>query len=317
MSATASIPVIDLMPFYAGRPEAVIARVREACEEIGFFVIAGHRVDPEVVTRLTALAQDFFDLPPDEKRQVADNGPVPGGLAYVPPEGENLAATLGAAVPPDLKECLDFGFGFKAAPWPARPAGLQEACQAYYAALSDLARDIRRIFALALDLSADYFEDKFDRHLSSIRVLHYPPQEAAPVPGQLRAGAHTDYGALTILRAEAGGLQVKNRAGAWVEVPVRPEAFVVNIGDAFMRWTDDHWISTLHRVANPPEESGRGAARRSLAFFHNPNADAVIECLPSYAAASGGGKYPPILYKDYAETRFRQSHGADKSLDLG
>ncbi len=321
MTSASPIPVIDMAPFYDGgkaEVSAVVDAVRRACEEIGFFLLRGHRVPPEVVARLGALSRAFFDYPQAEKSKVDDVGPLLGGLAYVPPKGENLAATRGAAVPPDLKECLDFGLGFKAAPWPERPGGLKAACHDYYAALSALAADIREIFALALGLPGGYFDDKFDRHLSSIRVLNYPEQLAPPEAGQIRAGAHTDYGAFTILRADAapGGLQVKNRAGAWVDVPGAAEAFVVNIGDAFMRWTDDHWISTLHRVVNPPQEAAGPTRRQAIAFFHNPNADTVIECLPTFSAAASG-KYPPIAYKDYAEIRFRQSHGAEKTLDLG
>src|SRR5205085_1166939 len=120
-----------------------------------------------------------------------------------------------------------------------------------------------------------------------------------PEPGQLRAGAHTDYGFITILRSETspGGLQVRRRDGTWLDAPAIEGAFVVNIGDALMRWTNDQWVSTLHRVANPPEGSGAQARRQSIPFFLNPSAETVIEVLPAFVG--GGAKYAPISFADY------------------
>ena len=115
-----------------------------------------------------------------------------------------------------------------------------------------------RLAALALDLDEDWFEDKIDRHVTAMRINHYPPQPVAPPEGQIRAGAHTDFGTFTILMGEdePGGLQVQDRDGVWYDVETRPEAFVVNVGDLFRRWTNDVWTSNFHRVVNPPAEIG-------------------------------------------------------------
>jgi isopenicillin N synthase-like dioxygenase len=141
-----------------------------------------------------------------------------------------------------------------------------------------------------------------------VRVIDYPQQKAPPLPGQLRAGAHTDYGFITILRSEAadGGLQVQTRSGDWIDAPAVDGAFVINIGDALMRWTNDAWVSTPHRVANPA--SGAGSRRQSIPFFLNPRADTVIDCLPAFRA-DRSARYPPITYGDWIALKTKQAFG--------
>jgi isopenicillin N synthase-like dioxygenase len=176
--------------------------------------------------------------------------------------------------------------------------------------MTRLAETLMQVFALALALPLDYFADKIDRPQSFLRIINYPAPRVAPLPGQLRAGAHSDYGTLTILRAEnvAGGLQVFSRAGEWLDVAVPPGAFVINIGDMLMRWTNDRWVSTLHRVVNPPDAHAPGSRRQSLVFFHNPNPDAVIECLPTCASASNPSRYPPVLAGTYLADKARSAY---------
>ena len=308
----AAIPLIDL----ASERGCVVAAVREACEDIGFFAVTGHGVPERLIDEMYATSRAFFDLPGSEKRQVSETGQRRGGLMYFPYLAEHLAGTAGEVTPGDLKESLDFGPGFYGDEWPARPAGLERAWHAYFKAMGQLAGTLRRLFALATDLREDYFEASFTHHLSSLRVLNYPDPATPALPGQLRAGAHRDYGVLTILRSEAapGGLQVQTRDGHWLDVPALEGAFVVNIGDAMMRWTNDHWVSTLHRVVNPPPDAAGSSRRQSMAYFHNPNRDAVISCLPSYLGPGASAKYSAVVYGDYAEERYRQAHGAQKSL---
>ena len=318
----APVPLIDIAPFIVGERlgrERVATEVRAACEEIGFFLIVGHGFPETLATRIYDVSRAFFDLPLEEKNAVAETGPVMGGLMHFALGEEALAATLGNEAIADLKETLDFGPGFFGDRWPANPPGLESAWLAYYEAMSDLAATLRGIFATALALEPDCFEDKFEGHLSTLRVIDYPEQRMSPVPGQLRAGAHSDYGVLTILRTEdaPGGLEVLTRTGSWIGVPHIEGSFVVNIGDAMMRWTNDRWISTRHRVANPPAQHGRPTRRQSIAFFHNPARDTVIECLPPFREAGGPTKYPAITYGEYAELRYRQAHGERKQLRLG
>ncbi|WP_244425425.1 2OG-Fe(II) oxygenase family protein [Pseudaminobacter salicylatoxidans] len=129
-----------------------------------------------------------------------------------------------------------------------------------------------RLFAVALKLPEDYFERFIDAPISALRALNYPEQTVPPKPGQLRAGAHTDYGSLTILLPQEGskGLELITPGGNWTPVPPVPGAFVINIGDLMALWTNDRWVSTMHRVVNPSPEDGGMDRRQSLAFFHQP-----------------------------------------------
>jgi isopenicillin N synthase-like dioxygenase len=325
------VPVIDIAPYRGGDRAAarrVAERVGEACRDIGFLVIAGHGIDPGLVERVEVTARAFFDLPLAEKMRVARPAPdVTRG--YIPVEGEAVAASRGEVTPGDLNESLmigpvdvpegdpyfrapEAGKHFHPNLWPARPAELRPAWTAYFRAMGDLAATVMRIFAAALREREDFFDDKIDRHISRLRARNYPEQPEAPRPGQLRAGAHADYGSLTILKAEAnpGGLEVCNQAGEWVEVPIVPGTFVVNLGELMARWTNDRWPATLHRVVNPPRAQALGSRRQSIVFFHNPNYDALIRCIPSCADPAHPAKYPETTSGEHLRRQFTRTQAA-------
>ncbi len=159
--------------------------------------------------------------------------------------------------------------------------------------MSGLSARLMRLFARALDLPETFFDSSIDRHISSVRLINYPDQPAAPLEGQLRAGAHSDYGSLTILKVEnaPGGLQVQDRTGSWIDIDYVPGTLVVNIGDLMAQWTNDKWVSTVHRVVNPPRNRALGSRRISMVFFHQPNYDAEITCLESCRSAGNPPKY--------------------------
>ncbi len=229
---------------------------------------------------------------------------------YLPVGGNALAYTLDRESPPDLIEAFTFGrFDLPQTPyyrahretwfepniWPTRPPGFRERLCTYYRAMERLAEILMRIFALALDMPETFFSDKIDRHITAMRLNHYAEASRPPLPGQLRAGAHTDYGSLTILLATdaAGGLQVRGGDGTWCDVAPVPGTFIVNLGDLMAQWTNDRWVSTLHRVVNPPAARRAGSRRASIAFFHQPNHDALIECLPTCRQPDDPPRYAP------------------------
>jgi isopenicillin N synthase-like dioxygenase len=322
------VPVIDISRFHDGSAEdkrAIAGQVNQACQDIGFLVISGHGVPQELIARMRKVSEAFFDLRLEEKMRVARPAPdVTRG--YIGMEEESIGRLRDAyATAGDLNESLMIGpvdvpaadYAFSAAAgkhfapnlWPEKPEGLREIWTAYYREMGGLARTLMRMFALALDLDEDFFDDKIDRHISRLRVRNYPAQKEAPVPGQIRAGAHSDYGSLTILAAEdkPGGLQVCNASGEWVDVPVIPGCYIINIGDLMARWTNDAWVSTLHRVVNPPAGAGDGSRRQSLVFFHNPNYDATIACLPTCLDSGQEAKYGEITSGDYLRQSFMKT----------
>jgi isopenicillin N synthase-like dioxygenase len=188
---------------------------------------------------------------------------------------------------------------------PARPTDLYPVYYGYFRAMHELVDTLMRLSALALDLPENYFDRFIDMRRGTLRTVEYPNQFEEPKPGQLRYGAHSDYGGLTILRQDAapGGLQACTLAGDWIDVLPTPEAFVINVGDLMARWTNDRWRSTLHRVMNPPRDAAGSTRRLSLVFFSGPNDDAVIECLPSCTGVGRPAKYGPVKAIDYVSRK--------------
>jgi isopenicillin N synthase-like dioxygenase len=186
--------------------------------------------------------------------------------------------------------------------------------------MEDLATTLLRIFALALGEPITYFHDKMDRHMSALRLVHYYPLLDPPPAGDdgsmvvVRAGAHTDYGALTILAANDKGLQVllpsrdanNDRREEWVPVPVVPGTLIVNLGDLMQRWTNDRWVSTMHRVAMPATHAME--RRYSMAYFVNVNGNTLIEPLPS-CRSDGKAKYPAITAREHLMAKHLASMG--------
>ena len=319
-----SVPIIDIAPFLAGTPEGVeqVARqIAHACEEIGFFQITGYGVSEEFIQQVYDVSRRFFDLTDAQKAVAAQPAPdqVRGWTAV---GMEGLSYSLGEAAPGDLKEKMDMGpfnvaqdgyhIGAAAGPhfapnvWPDAIPEMRPLWEQYFAEMSEVSRQVMRIFAVALGLDIEFFEDKIDDHISMFRVLNYPDQVEPPLPGQLRAGAHSDYGSLTLLRQEQrpGGLQVMTKAGSWQDVPAVKGALVVNIGDLMSEWTNDRWVSTLHRVVNPPRDEANDSRRISLVFFHQPNYDAMITCLPTCLAEGAEPKHVAISSGEHLFSKF-------------
>ena len=301
MAGDTHFPVFDLARFEPGSPcekLALGAEVDAICRTTGFLAVAATACPMRPMSAAWTKAEAFFALPPERKQSAS--APYPGyPYGYLAPETESLARSRGVEAPPDIKESFNGGparapagladrealdFCFAPTIWPDAPDGFREAWSAYYAAMEDLAARIMRAFAVALNLPEDFFAPFLSAPVSALRALNYPALASPPKPGQIRAGAHTDYGSLTILLPQAGsrGLEILGPDGAWIEVLPRPGAFIVNIGDLMARWTNDRWTLTLHRVVIP---DGGGAERRqSFAFFHQPNWDAEIVALDACLA---------------------------------
>jgi isopenicillin N synthase-like dioxygenase len=245
--------------------------------------------------------------------------PYPGyPYGYSPLAGETLAASLGNTAPPDRKQSFAIGpvappthhfadadeeFAWSPNLWPPALPLLRPAWEAGYTAFADLAARLLRLMAEGLGLPADHFDGLIDRHTSAMRALDYPAADGDGHHHALGASAHTDYGTLTILMADhtQRGLQVLDARGEWHDVVPAPGALVVNLGDAMARWTNDRWRSTMHRVVVPQRR------RQSIAFFHNANWDAMIECLPTCLDAGEVPRYPPMAAGPHLMHKFRST----------
>lgn len=289
------IPVLDLGTV---RPAQIDAALREA----GFFAISGHGVAPAVVDAAFDAGHRFFALgEADKKRWHIDGWPLKRGFD---PVGWQ---SLDPGNPPDVKE--SFYLGVEAIgpnQWPDETLvpGFRAAMTAYSAAMDGLAVRLMGLFEAALGLPAGHF-DSFMRHPTcTTRLLHYPPQPAVAAPGQIGCGAHTDWGALTLLaQDDAGGLQVQRVDGSWIDITPLPGAFVVNVGDMMPRWTNDRWRSTMHRVIN--KRSGRD--RWSIAYFFDLDAEASITPLPVCVSESNPARYGPITAGEHLAEMYRRT----------
>lgn len=334
MSKQETIKTIDISKFTTGSDEASLALAEEinrACTDIGFLVIEGHGVPASLIERFDQNGRDFFDLPEEQKRRYQE--PDDCFYGYKGNKNSVLAYSMDDKdAKPDLRE--QFGAGqpdwkkltggqkevskeaFHHLKWPEEINDFAETWCEYYSELTKLGEKIMRVFAVALGLPVDYFDEMCREHCSSLAVFNYPEQTDVPEEGQLRGGAHTDFGSLTIVNADwdaEGGLEVYTKDGDWMRVPAKPGMFAVNIGDMMAQWTNDRWVSTLHRVANPKNASGGSTRRQSTVMFHTPNYDTLVECFPSCVDSEHPAKYPPITVGDHHMIKMGKMYDVEES----
>ena len=309
------VPTVDLGGWDGGDAAvraAIADQLDDACRRIGFFQVVGHGVAPAVVEAMVAATDEFYALPADEKRQWGPPRPEVN-RGYSARGEEGLAYSIGDERPPDLFEAFNIGPDdvdetdpaiaverdrlFAPNIWPDRPASLRPALVAYLAEVRRLADVLLDVFALALDLPDGWFRPFTTHSTDTLRTIHYEthPGDADPLDGQLGMGAHTDYGIVTVLYADqVPGLQIIGPDHEWHGVVPTPGAFLVNLGDLTAQWTNDRWRSTLHRVLPPARLPDRPNHRRSVAFFHDGNHDAVIECLRTCQSPEHPPMYAPV-----------------------
>ena len=299
------ISVLDWRRF-ADNPQGFAADLGAAARGPGFFVLAHHDIAPALVTDTFAAADRFFALAP-EKKDAVSIARSDSNRGYAGQGTEALDETSGAK---DRKEAFNVGLELASDDprmgepfrgenlWPDL-AGFRETTLAYFHAAHAQGVALHRAVALDLGLDPHHFDADLDAPMATLRLLNYPASDEARSIG---AGAHTDYGSLTLLMTDGvGGLQVRTRGSDdWTDVPRVDGALVVNIGDCLMRWTNDIYVSTPHRVVAPP------AARRSIAFFLDPNPDALVEALPG----TGEPKYEPVRASDYLASRLAATYAS-------
>jgi isopenicillin N synthase-like dioxygenase len=241
----------------------------------------------------------------------------------------------GGSSPPDYKEVFAIGPdnipdepyftgpgsypSFAPNLWPVAPINLRSCMLAYWEKMEALMRTIAEALAISLSLPGDTFADILDHtHTSQLRLLHYPAVRGDAEPGQLRAGAHTDVGMMTILRNDPvpGGLQIKMRDGGWADAPAVHDSYILNIGDLLMRWSNDRLVSTPHRVVLPPAGADELSRRLSIGFFVGPRYNAMVECLPTCSNLDNPPRYAPISVHDYRTSRFAAGAGDNEPYGL-
>ena len=312
------IPLIDLtdaLDANSSNIQNVVDKIRLAATTSGFFYIQNHGISDELIKRQFDLAKRLFELPEQTKRQY-DQAKNPSHRGF-----EQIAAQkLDTAAKPDLKEGFYCGLNYAADDpyvlagyqnyglnqWPSKELPETEAyCQEYIAAMNQLCERIMQLLALSLGLDEHYFDASLVNPMVTLRLLKYPPHPENADPDTFGAGAHTDWGSITILaQDDCGGLEVCMPDGTWVEAPPIANTFVVNLGDLIPRWTNGLYKSYPHRVRN---RYSQGKPRYSIPYFYGPTYFTHITALPGTLKADEEYAYTPCTAGEHMEEMYFKS----------
>lgn len=323
------VPVIDLALYdgtAAERAELAL-RVDEACRTVGFFEIEGHGIPQTLIDAMLDITADFFDLPLDDKMPYVT--PPEANRGFSPRGSEALSYSAGVETPPDMFEAFNAGAQIHSVDpssrpahhaslyhenvWPAQPGDMRSVWEDYMAAVAPLAQRVLRTLALGLGIDVDFFADQAGDSPDVVRALNYHgiPIDADLAEGQMSLGAHSDYGTCTILYSDpVPGLQILDVELNWREVTPTPGRFLVNLGDMMAAWTNDRWRSTLHRVV---PLLGNDVRRRSMAYFHEANPDAMVAPLEVCIDDEKPARYEPISAGDHLRNKLASPRSMKKA----
>jgi isopenicillin N synthase-like dioxygenase len=309
------IPLIDLAPLYSDDTQAkqrMAAELREACTDVGFFYVKNHRIPETLLQGVRAQTERFFALPQYIKSKY-DIGQIKRHRGFVPVG----ALTAGPDEDPDQQEGFEIALElpdddpdylagsklFGPNVWPEELPDFQAEVYSYFESVFRLGCKLFGAFALALDLPENYFDSELSKPIAQLRLLYYPPAEKIKPEPQMGIGAHTDYECFTILWQTEPGLQVQNRNNEWIEAPPVEGAFLVNIGDMMMRWTNDLFRSTPHRVVTRSQKK-----RYSFPFFFAADYNTVVRCLENCISEDNPPGYPPTKFGYWVENMHAYSY---------
>jgi isopenicillin N synthase-like dioxygenase len=307
-----NLPIIDITALQSddiSQWQDVIEAIDKACRDTGFFYVTGHGIPTEQFTNVQTMANTLFALPEATKQKInIQHSTNHRGW------GQVSAEKLDPNGPSDYKETFDMALDLS--PYHSQVArcgqlygpnqypnidGFIQLMQHQYQLSMEVALRILKAMALALQLPIDFFSQHFSYPVSVLRLIHYPPQQE----NKNGAGAHTDYGCITLLyQDQVGGLQVQDRKGDWLDATPVENSFVVNIGDLMQRWTNDCYKSTSHRVTSPTAQT----TRFSMPFFVEPNFDTEVSTVASCLADGESAQYKNVTAGDWILSRFADTY---------
>ncbi len=319
------VPVIDVSDVFNERPGALKtagAAMRHAQENVGFYVLTGHGLDQGLIDAVFEQTALFHAQPLEKKLALKANA---DNVGYMPVKGSITRATPVAGVKPQpnlveaffLKRDLAADHPDVIAKKRFRPMNqwpnpkelpfFRETMVAYMAAIEGLAKNLLPIYATALNLAPNWFDEAFSEPQYVLRCSHYPPHE--PGPGQFGIAPHTDSSFLTMLpQSGLPGLSLLTQSGKWIEPPVIAESFVVNSGEMMKRWTNERFLATPHRAINTTP----GADRYAIPFFFDCSIDWPMECIPTCTSPKNPPKYNPTSYAEYMTWFYDQNYAHAK-----
>ncbi|KAJ6490317.1 hypothetical protein C8R47DRAFT_465317 [Mycena vitilis] len=322
------IPLIDFSKFQtgsAGEKKSTATEVVSAFKESGFIYLAGHGIPAPTIENAFTKSAEFFRMPTDVKDALrwedprSNRGFVKEGRERVTQATDAAEIAALRAKAPDFKETMEIGRDWDSVwknQWPreADAPAFKSTMLDFFQRCHELHVHVMRAIAMGLELEEGFFDGKVQEQCHNLRLLSYPPIKRSLLDndGQARAGAHSDYGTLTLLFQDSvGGLEAQNpHTGVFVPATPIPGTIVVNVGDLLARWSNDVLRSTLHRVVAPAAKPVNAQeaitpARQSIAFFCNPNFSAEIACLPNCGTVA---KYPPVNTEAYIVGRLAATY---------
>ncbi|ETS87465.1 hypothetical protein PFICI_01293 [Pestalotiopsis fici W106-1] len=324
-----SIPTIDFQAWFGQDEDAkaqLIEQLRSACETHGFFALINHGIPQSLLDSMLEQSADFFSLPIEKKEQYnKDLGGYNRGYERLRAQNFEKRTDgdlkegyyLGIDLPESHPAVVSKKFNLGPNKYPdavSDPTKFKEIIDSYTDSAIKLAENLVRALCRTLDITDDWVSGFVDVPIAVLRLLHYPPQ--APDASELERGigAHTDFGAVTILLQDMiGGLQVWDRAdNRWADVTPQRGALVVNLGNLMMRWTNDRYISNLHRVINKS-----GKERYSIPFFFSGNPDFLVECFSKCLGQNAVAKYPSVTVGEWISGRYADTYGTSKEKAVG
>jgi len=312
------IPVIDISDALDGpATTSIVGAIRAAIQEVGFFQVVGHGVPQDTIAQVYAACDVLMNLPPEVKEQWTHPHPF-RGWERRPSTGVETGQRLQVCGIGSPEEAIargipaDLADYFQTNVWPDVP-GLRPALEGLMDAQKRVGETVMSLFACSLDLEPDFFASCFTNQVSTFAINYYRGGVRSD-DRELALGEHKDSGTLTVLhqRGEYEGLQVRMPDDSLVGVPVRPDAFVINVGELMERWTNDRFRATRHRVLLPESE---GAMRTSLTLFQGPAIDTVIAPLPGCVGGEGA-HYEPVTPYDW-EARYFEQNGLAFGVPYG
>ncbi len=309
------LPIIDFQKFLTGNESEkrkVALQMRQASETIGFFMLKNIGIPSSEVKQALQTAKRFFSLPAQVKQDLAWQS-AQSNRGYIAVRRETLDPTQKA----DLKEAFNLGTQKTELDlsdpaknkWPASQPEFRQNIEPFISQCTEFSFQVLKALAIALDLDENFFCDAHDQQQHTFRLLHYPAlaENEGYDNHEKRAGAHTDYGSITLLfQDDIGGLEVKAKTGEWVSATPTENTIVVNIGDLMQRWTNDVLSSNPHRVTQPSQS--RDKDRYSIAYFCTPNRDQIIESVATCVTPSQPNKYEPVTTQEHMEARLNRAY---------
>ena len=302
LATAEDIPVIDLDAYFTDPGDKALgeasAQLRSACEEVGFFTIVGHQVPSQLIADTFEMVRRFHQLPLETKKTILmdrSDWPV-GGIGYLPINNRKLPARNTGNLNEAFIIKRDHTLDFDDNQWPPEQAltGFRAVVESYARAMEKLGKRMLPLFATALDMPADFFDEAFINPLYRLRMTHYPPMQAQP-DDQFGIAPHVDTTFCTILAQDSPGLTIySERRQKWIQAPLLRDAFIVNSGELLRQWTNDRFLSVKHFANNNVSEH----SRYSIPFFLNANANYPMTCVPSCCNEDNPAKYPPISYAE-------------------